>query len=258
MDLGTIVLLVGDLQIPWYLSIDLTFFLSCDCALSSKLNALYKNAVKQGWTNPDAEVHLVLRHHGAAVEEAGFSQITNVLDPYCSDPLILYEGEKANGNICSDKQDVIVMAGESGELPVHEFGTGTPIEGARTIVNRRGNDLIQFILETHVVVNEPSVPVAPKSAQTEMPKSAVTVWWVIFNNPAACTTNPEGEIKCGSADLVPETDGCAIWAAGDVADDHGKLFLTSGLYKTVDPLMVDEGIDFKGVYQKSSTIYITS
>ena len=149
--------------------------------------------LQQGWTNPDAEVHLVLRHHGPAVKEGGLAQVTNILDPYCSDPLLVYEGEEANGSVCSDKQDVIVMAGESGELPVHVFGTGVPIEGARTIVKRRGDDLIQFFFESVVLPETKGVIVTPKAAKTEMPKSAVTVWWVIFNNPAACTTNPEGE-----------------------------------------------------------------
>lgn len=46
---------------------------------------------------------------------------------------------------------------------------------------------------------------------------------------------------------MPEVLPAAIWAAGDVADDHGMLHLTSGLYRTVDPLAVDEGIDFKGL-----------
>lgn len=34
------------------------------------------------------------------------------------------------------------------------------------------------------------------------PLAAYTVWIVVFNNPAGCTTNPEAETRCGLADLT--------------------------------------------------------
>jgi hypothetical protein len=34
------------------------------------------------------------------------------------------------------------------------------------------------------------------------PMAAYSVWVVVFNNPAGCTTNPEAEVRCGVADLM--------------------------------------------------------
>ena len=85
---------------------------------------------------------------------------------------------------------------------------------------------------------------------SEVPtKSAVTVWWVIFNNPSACTTAPGEDIACGSGDLANEdAEPAAIWAAGGVSSEEGKLHLTAGLYRTADPLEnLDAEIDFKGL-----------
>jgi hypothetical protein len=45
------------------------------------------------------------------------------------------------------------------------------------------------------------------------PGEAVTVWWIIFNNPEACSAHPE---PCTDEDLseIPETAGEVSWAAG--------------------------------------------
>lgn len=81
------------------------------------------------------------------------------------------------------------------------------------------------------------------------PKGSVTVWWVIFNNPGLCTTAPGEDVACGSGDLANEdAQPAAIWAAGGVANDEGKLSMTAGLYRTADPLPnLDAEIDFKGL-----------
>ena len=85
---------------------------------------------------------------------------------------------------------------------------------------------------------------------SEVPtKSAVTVWWVIFNNPSACSTAPGEDTACGSGDLANEdAEPAAIWAAGGISSEQGKLHLTAGLYRTADPLQnLDAEIDFKGL-----------
>ena len=78
---------------------------------------------------------------------------------------------------------------------------------------------------------------------------AYTLWWVIFNNPGLCTTAPGEDVACGSGDLANEdAQPAAIWAAGGVANDEGKLSMTAGLYRTADPLPnLDAEIDFKGL-----------
>ena len=38
---------------------------------------------------------------------------------------------------------------------------------------------------------------------TDLPVGAFTVWWVIFNNPSACTNN-----DCGASDLYPDGE---VW-----------------------------------------------
>ena len=45
-----------------------------------------------------------------------------------------------------------------------------------------------------------------------------------------------------------DVEPAAIWAAGGVSNEEGKLHLTAGLYRTADPLQdLDAEIDFKGL-----------
>ena len=87
------------------------------------------------------------------------------------------------------------------------------------------------------------------SLTTRHHTKAYTTWWVIFNNPSMCTTAPGEDIACGSGDLANEAaEPAAIWAAGGVVGDDGGLTMTSGLYRTADPLPdLDAEIDFKGL-----------
>lgn len=60
------------------------------------------------------------------------------------------------------------------------------------------------------------------------PGHAYTVWWVVFNNPEECITDPEGDVKCGEADILAELMGesgaapTVAPAAGNVAGGSGK------------------------------------
>ena len=52
------------------------------------------------------------------------------------------------------------------------------------------------------------------------PGDAVTVWWVVFNNPEACEAHPE---PCGMDDMgVEEVAAEVTYAAGTVIDDAGN------------------------------------
>ena len=84
-------------------------------------------------------------------------------------------------------------------------------------------------------------------------KHAVTLWWVIFNNPEACTFNPGGAEKCGTVDVFgqafldsmasgspdpslinPNTDAglAVLYATGGVSNGRGKLDLVASIYRT--------------------------
>lgn len=50
---------------------------------------------------------------------------------------------------------------------------------------------------------------------------AVTVWWVVFNNPSACTSGHFG-LHCGPGDLGrPQTGASVLYAAGHVIGSSG-------------------------------------
>ena len=55
---------------------------------------------------------------------------------------------------------------------------------------------------------------------------AVTVWWVIFNDPQHCS-HPEGGLRCGLGDLPPyggddSAVTSVVYAAGHVIGDSGR------------------------------------
>jgi len=67
----------------------------------------------------------------------------------------------------------------------------------------------------------------------------VTMWWVLFNKPSACATNPEGPVKCGVADLMAnamagknDPNIAVINASGGISGKDGFLRLAAALYKT--------------------------
>lgn len=56
------------------------------------------------------------------------------------------------------------------------------------------------------------------------PQAAYTVWIVVFNNPAGCTTSPEAEVRCSGADLMltPNlADASAFNVGGFVTNSDG-------------------------------------
>lgn len=109
--------------------------------------------LNRGWTNPDAEIHAVIRTHGKAIfkHDRYVQQTTNVFDDFCSDPAFLYKGSKFNGNLCADIQDVLSPPGVGGELPLGVMRSDPPrhVKGGRAIFYRRG-DHVQASIETNI------------------------------------------------------------------------------------------------------------
>lgn len=97
------------------------------------------------WTNVGAEVHLVVRDHGRAVLRDLGTQLTNFLEPNCSDPTLGFE---AGPNICADVQDALFAPGESGTDEMGSFTTGETVPGARATLYRNGDNLQAFVETT--------------------------------------------------------------------------------------------------------------
>ena len=71
---------------------------------------------------------------------------------------------------------------------------------------------------------------------------AYTVWWVVFNNPAACTTNPSGPVKCGAPDVGNAATRPSLQlAAGHLVGEDGVTtfggYLQAGDTRRCDSLV---------------------
>jgi len=85
-----------------------------------------------------------------------------------------------------------------------KFGVGTPLQSGATLVRSR-HGLDARIAASHLD-----------------PNAAYTVWWVVFNNPAACGG------PCGPASLgVPAVRASVFYAAGFVTGDDGTANITA-------------------------------
>ena len=67
----------------------------------------------------------------------------------------------------------------------------------------------------------------------------VTMWWVLFNKPSECITNPDGDVKCGIDDVMTnagagtnEPEIVIMNASGGIARKDGFLRLAAALYRT--------------------------
>ena len=66
-----------------------------------------------------------------------------------------------------------------------------------------------------------------KTAELE-PNTAVTIWWVIFNNPEQCAGYPDTE--CGLADLEnPDVAAEITYATGEVVNRNGRARFSASL-----------------------------
>jgi hypothetical protein len=98
------------------------------------------------YENEDAEIHLVVRDHGKAVPGQALVQITSFLDPYCSDPNLLYF---SGDNLCVDTQFAVFGPQDSGDAPVYAFSDMQAVDGAHATLLRHGN-VVQAVIETRV------------------------------------------------------------------------------------------------------------
>lgn len=58
-------------------------------------------------------------------------------------------------------------------------------------------------------------------------KDAVTLWWVVFNNPGAC------DAGCDGADLEnPDVQGSVVYSSGDVTGRAGRVRLVGSITET--------------------------
>ena len=99
----------------------------------------------------------------------------------------------------------VALASEDGDVTVstvrlHTFGTSDAIPGTvSTLVRRAGG--VSLSVDT-LGLN---------------PGEVYTIWWVIFNNPSACS-----EGGCVGPDLSnPETEATVGYATGEIADENG-------------------------------------
>ena len=115
------------------------------------LEALPQNTdpfgLQQGFVNPDAEVHLVVRDHGAPIQGDLLSQLVGYMDPYCGDPRLQVPG---GPNTCRDKQFAIFGAGESGAEPMRAFASGGGEVARSRAVLLRDDTVLRAIIETRI------------------------------------------------------------------------------------------------------------
>lgn len=133
-----------------------------------------------------------------------------------------------------------VSLAESDTTTVHSFADESEIADAYSRLIRTG-DGIAMELRTNGL----------------QPGGAYTVWWVIFNNPGACSAAPGGDMSvpaCGEDDLLaadgalapnPLVRAAILWATGNVADAEGKAHFSAYLPEaaTVGEVVYGTGLE---------------
>lgn len=120
---------------------------AADVPLTLGPNVVDPLGLGRAFENVDAEVHLVVRDHGRKVGGELITQVTNFLEPFCSDPLLLFF---SGPNICQDVQFAVFGPAESGADSVLAFGASpTPVPRARAYLFRNG-DMVQAVVDTRV------------------------------------------------------------------------------------------------------------
>ncbi|MEO1575862.1 MAG: hypothetical protein AAFU65_12995 [Pseudomonadota bacterium] len=100
-----------------------------------------------GYVNERAEVHLVVRDHGAPINGDLVSQLVGYLDPHCADPRLQIPG---GPNVCRDKQFAIFGPDESGSEPMRAFATGGgEVPRSRAILMRDAG-VLRAVIETQI------------------------------------------------------------------------------------------------------------
>ena len=105
----------------------------------------------RAFENPEAEIHVVVRDHGRVDRDNLFAQLTNFLEPSCSDPTMLYEGGR---RLCQDIQAAVFAPGESGQDGVYRLSDGQLLSNASAVLFRQG-DAVQIVLESRIPDRRP-------------------------------------------------------------------------------------------------------
>ncbi|MCA1832211.1 MAG: hypothetical protein LC750_05675 [Actinobacteria bacterium] len=88
--------------------------------------------------------------------------------------------------------------------PVFSFATGTQVGQAWSSLSRTASGVTMTLHTTDLTGGH-----------------AVTVWWVVFNDPQSCSHGALG-VRCGPGDLsVPATQASILYAAGHVIGGNG-------------------------------------
>ncbi len=103
-------------------------------------------ALGLGWVNYSAEVHLIVRDHGRLRRAGMVTQITNFLEPYCSDPLLGWEGGR---NTCVDIQAAVFAVDEDGKDGVYRLSDGQSLSYGSAYLFRQG-DMLQAVVDTRI------------------------------------------------------------------------------------------------------------
>jgi len=90
------------------------------------------------------------------------------------------------------------------EFPSASTTTLTQVPGASSTVVRTGSGVTMTLRTSELPAGD-----------------AITVWWIVFNTPSACTSGHFG-LHCGPGDLSrPETGASVLYAAGHVIGGDG-------------------------------------
>lgn len=85
-----------------------------------------------------------------------------------------------------------------------------------------------LILPAAIAVLALALAASPLAAEAGGTKTAVTVWWVVFNHPENCASSP-----CVEDDLfVPEVEASVFNATGALVDANRKVRFATALYET--------------------------
>lgn len=103
-------------------------------------------ATGTGFVNTNAEIHLVVRDHGRTRRDGYVTQISNFLEPYCSDPSLGFEGGL---NTCVDIQAAVYAPGEAGTDAVIRLSDGQQLFFSSAHLYRQG-DVVQAVIDTRI------------------------------------------------------------------------------------------------------------
>jgi hypothetical protein len=92
-----------------------------------------------------------VRSHGEAVFEndAYLQQITYILDDYCIDPLLLWEGDHYDGSMCTGIQAAPSLPGDNGDaIPIYWISSGGNVNGGTvTIFKLSSRQILRWLID---------------------------------------------------------------------------------------------------------------